>query len=241
MGDFFTYSIKIFILVQLIISGCITHTIGQDAPTSLIENPDIWFDQIIGVENSGLIQGPEYIIEYAGINTHPFFQSKSEQPGNIHYFNNFYQNVLMAYEIHKDILLLKKTDASGYPVYIRLYPEEVVFFELGGHRFERIVPKGKEIKIGFYDILYQGQNIRLLAKRIKKDFFESIRLEFKSEDKLYLEKDEQYFALRSKAIFFEKYPNHKAQIKKYIRENKLKINLSHEEDIVKLCQFCDSL
>lgn len=210
--------------------------------TNLFNTPEIWFDSLVGRSNSSLINGPEYIVDYIGRTSHPFFISKNWQKGDIFYQGNLYREVPLLYDIYQDILLLKHLDKDLLPVFLRVQTDRVDYFKVHDHLFMWFAlpdSSGMDLNPGFYDLIYEGQSHLLLARRIKRDFIERSRREFEEAHKFYLISQGHFIPVKTKKDFYELYPNQISDIKAYIKANKLKINPRHESDLINLTRFCD--
>src|SRR6188768_2996576 len=77
------------------------------------ESPDLWFDQIVTIENSALINGLEYTIPFKGFQTHPFYQSADGERTTITYDGDVYRNVTLLYDAYSDEVILKSITSGG--------------------------------------------------------------------------------------------------------------------------------
>ena len=84
----------------------IAYSMGQDMGKVASAEAIIWYDNLIGRNNSGLINGPEYKIEVLGKNTHPFFEQRTPGQGMVHYREQTYMEVPLIYDIQNDKLVL---------------------------------------------------------------------------------------------------------------------------------------
>lgn len=68
----------------------------------------IWFDNIIGYENSGIYNGTLFLEKYkTESNNHHFFLDNKYKLGNLIYDNQPYYNVYLKYDIYEDELIAK--------------------------------------------------------------------------------------------------------------------------------------
>src|SRR5690349_8604108 len=70
-----------------------------------------WFDQTIGVENSGLINGVQYKMSFLGASSNPFFGDGASQ-GTIRFRGEVY-NASILYDCYQDVVIVKHIGSSG--------------------------------------------------------------------------------------------------------------------------------
>jgi hypothetical protein len=141
------------------VAVCSTLTFAQPKQTQSATT-ETWFDDIIGRENSGIINGPEYKVQLLGARTNPFLAS-GEGSGLVTYNNNVY-SVPLIYDIYKDELVVKHLSGSGHAWFVQLEKSQVKEFVLSGRLFRNF---GSDR--GYQEVLYDGANFQVLAKRTK--------------------------------------------------------------------------
>jgi len=205
---------------------------------------EIWFDNIVGFENSGIINGPEYFIPMQGSVTHPFFGSRDLSPEWVIFKGQRYGNIALMYDIYSDILVLRHRDKNGIFVLIQLDKENIDSFTLYGHQFKKISvvnSDGKIKPVVFFDILLDGETMDLVAARKKTIHVVDSRPEYQYEEKFYFLINNQLIPLtRKKNIYLSlKETGNKKDIQEYINKNKL--NFRNEKDLLLIAGFCDSI
>lgn len=135
--------------------------------------------------------GMEYTeLPYFVRNDHQFFLSDQVLEGKVIYNNILYQNVNLQYDLVRDEVLVKNFSDKK----IILVKEKVSEFSIEGHLFKRLIDSNSLFKIdGYYEILREGKNVRLLAKRTKRvKGLLSNQLSYRKEE-LHMEYSVRYF------------------------------------------------
>lgn len=129
-----------------------------------------WFDEQIGLENTDLLKGIEYIEQENTINDkHKFFVSPYFQSGALVYAGEPYFNIKMKYNVYDDLLLVQLRNKEGDVVFEPI-KEKISSFEFHGHHFKNVMQKGQnhEVQNGFYEVLFRSKDLMLLKKYLKK-------------------------------------------------------------------------
>lgn len=181
------------------------------------------FDQVIGIENTGLANGEEYIEPHIiRDDQHKYFLSRNFLEGTVSYNSQLYSPVSMKYNIYDDILLvfLKTNDGSSS---FKLLKQKIDSFKIGEHSFIN-VQEGKEVQ-GFHEVLLDRENLLLLKKHNKKirkeldDNFTYYR--FQNDDPAYaIYYNGTYFPVNSRRDFQKIFPERETGIRKFYGINK---------------------
>jgi len=209
---------------------------------STVYQKEIWFDHQVGFENSGIINGPEYFMPGQGAETHPFYGSRDLSDESVIFKGQRYGNVGLMYDLYSDILILRHQDKNGFFVLIQLEKVNVDTFTLYGHRFKKLSVVNSDGKIQspqFYDILFEGEKLNLIAKRKKVTHVVGSRPEYTLDETFYFLKDNQLIPLNRKKNIYKAVNGEKNNIQEFINKNKL--NIRDENDLLLIARFCDSL
>ena len=184
---------------------------------------EIWFDNIIGQENSGLINGPEYFIPFQGFKTNPFFGSLKETNEKLRIDEMDYYNVPLLYDCYSDVLVLRIKNKSNLFAMLQLDKNRIQSFSLQGHQFQKMTNNiSSKANQDFYDVLYQNKNLSLVSKRSKISFVEDRQRKYKTRDKYYLIYNGQWKGLSKYRDFFQLKKTHKQVILEFIHHRKIK-------------------
>ncbi|SHG26869.1 hypothetical protein [Flagellimonas flava] len=155
---------KAFMLLGFLVSAY-----GQDSSEIAYYN---YFDQKIGVENTGLYQGVVYAEKYRTINElTQFFKTRDFLPGSVCYDGQCYYDLDLRYDVFEDQVLLKLISKAGGGT-LKLFKDKIGSFEIDGHQFIRLDQKDATglNAYGFYEIAYDGPRFTLYSKPTKKNF-----------------------------------------------------------------------
>jgi hypothetical protein len=205
---------------------------------------EIWFDKLVGFENSGIINGPEYFIPMQGSTTHPFYGSRDLSLEWVVFKDQRYGNVALMYDIYGDILILRHRDKNGIFVLIQLEKEYVDAFTLYGHQFKKISivdSNDKKQTPRFFDILFDGEMIDLVAERKKTIHVVDSRPQYQYEEKFYFLKNNRLIPLTSKKNIYTSSNRYDSRKNTQDFINKNKLNIRDEKDLLLIAGFCDSL
>lgn len=185
----------------------------------------------------GLYTGSQYLSRVIAGETFPYFLTYSWSKGEIEYQGEWYYDVSMLYDIHRDKLIIQHYSGAS----IELVNQKISAFNFQGRHFKRFPDsESGQFKEGFYEVLYDGET-KLLAKRAKLKLNQGLQvnIEYKPEDILFLVKDQSFFRVRSKKSVLLVLSDQKQNLKKYIRTSGLNFNHDREGAIRKVLQFYD--
>jgi hypothetical protein len=223
-----------FILPFLIaFAASISQARAQTQITQAAAN-EIWFDEIIGIENSGILNGPEYKMELMGASSNPFFIS-GEVKGMLRYNQEVFYAPLL-YDIYKDEIIVKHIGASGRAWLIRLEKKLVQEFTVSGHLF-------RNFDRGFHEVIYEGNNFLVVSKRSKQPYIRNRVTDYVSIDKFFIVDAGRWTSLRNKQGFINMLTSKedKKKVKLFLNQNKIKVHKFRAEDMVKAGTFINAL
>ncbi|MGB5237408.1 MAG: hypothetical protein WBM43_02615 [Flavobacteriaceae bacterium] len=185
-----------------------------------------WFDQEVGLENTALYDGIIYKETYRTINEKiKFYKSSAWINGTVKYAGQLFTNVPMRYDVFGDQLLIKLNDQLGGGALL-LFKDKVSNFTIDGAVFVNIsnISEASGRK-GFYELLWDKDHMRLLAKHQKNDFLRkdrrSLYYEFVDLKKEYLlEFNGEYSPIGKKKSINVLFPQFKKEIENFYQQNK---------------------
>ncbi|MES2376201.1 MAG: hypothetical protein V4553_06475 [Bacteroidota bacterium] len=227
------------------------HAQAQQADTIqqrvMAVNMEHFFNKAIG-RQSRLYNGFAY--QLVGINSPGnayFNDTTSLVNGNVRYGGLSYRNVPLLYDIYNDVLVSR---LMGGALLFSLVTEQVDDFDLFGHHFINLhaADVNNVISAGYYDELYNSNQIQLLAKR-NKTFQQDIqgvrngRISFSVllNDRYYLKKDSLYYKISGSGKFLTLLGDKKKELRKYLKDNNIRYNDNPEQTMVLLTKYYDSL
>lgn len=202
-----------------------------------------WYDREIGLKNTVLQTGSLMDFSVKSRKSHPYFNTKFWVKGDLVYQGQSFESIPMIYNIEEDALVIQEVvyEHSGRP--IKLISNQVSEFTLEGRTFKFIKESIGPFEEGFFEMLYEGEEISLLAKRTKLLEINSTgELEYEEKDRYYLKKGNNYHTIYRKSSLIRLFKTHEKDIRLFIRKNNIEI-LKVETDFqfATLVQYCGSL
>jgi len=182
-----------------------------------------WFDGLIGIENTNLFNGVEYLDENRTTReNHKFFKLPEFFIGTITYDGQSYSNIEMKYNIYDDKLIARLKAQDGSQYIVQLLNEKVKHFEIDNQLFVWVNGNTSEDKItnGFYERVLLNENFTLLKKHKKKKvkklnkqnaFYEFID----TRSKHLIQKDGKFLTISSKNDLMNLFPEQKKALKEF--------------------------
>ena len=199
------------------------------------------YEQTVGV-NSPLYKGKEYVDYTFRIQGDQYFQSYIWEKGSVYYDGLLYSDVSMKYDIANEVLIV---DHAHLPFQVALESANIDYFSLLDHHFIRLEADTLThagISTGFYDLLYDGKT-RFLVKRAKilKDAIEDRQLHywFEATDRYFIQKDDVFHRVKSKRSVLKVFYDHKKDIQRFMKRNKIKFRKQPEEAIHRIVMYYD--
>lgn len=203
-----------------------------------------WFDNTIGLVNLPITSGSHYAVYYSSTISHQFFSHNRWLEMEISYSNQVYNDFFGLYDVAADILILRHPNQIFHSQPVKLSQEKVDWFTMNNHFFKYYdkseSPDGRQ---GFYDELYLGENVQLIAKR-KKIAFPSrgdLTMDFRNYDVYFLKQDGVFKQVSSRRSIIKELWDYKKPLRKYIRKNMLRPKKGYDKDMVSLLEYYDRL
>jgi hypothetical protein len=193
---------------------------------------------------SGLYNGSQYVVYAQTIQDGiPFFEITQPSNGNVTYWGVEYKNVPLLYDILKGEII---TVVPSTNYLIKLNTEKVSSFEVLNHKFIRIAKdsSNKNIKTGFYDVLYDGQTAvyKKEIKTLNEDLSSGkLRTFILDENAFFIKKNNVFFTVSNKSSLLDILKDKKKEVQEFIRKNKLKIRKDKDNALPKIAAFYDEI
>jgi hypothetical protein len=193
-----------------------------------------WYDQIIGVENAGVINGPEYKMELLGRASHPFFGS-GETKGMVRYNQETF-TVPLLYDIYKDAIVVKHLGRSGRGWLIQLDKKMVVEFVIEDRLF-------RNFDRGFHEVIFEGNNFLLVSRRTKISEVTKGITNYITHDRYFIIDANNWKTFRNTKSFVKMLPKKEdqKQVKLFVKEHKIKVRKFRNEDLYKVASLVNTL
>jgi hypothetical protein len=192
-------------------------------------------DNITGIENSGIINGAEYRMEFLGATTNPFFKPDAVE-GSIRYGNNqeFYAPLL--YDIFKDALIIKHFSSTGRVWLVQLDKKLVYEFTIDGHRF-------RNFNGAYREVLFDGDNLLLVSRKSKFAQTKNGIPDYRENEEYFLSRSGKWKRVLGTSAFRKMLDSKedKRQLKLFLKENKIKVGKFRDDELARVAAFVNSL
>ncbi|MFY0602093.1 MAG: hypothetical protein JXR03_20630 [Cyclobacteriaceae bacterium] len=238
--------LKLSIGIIMLISGCAAQAQERVSTADLDVEGDVqtWYDNQVGKKNTVLQTGGLHKTERKASVSHPYFKVISWVDGNLKYRNQEFSQVPLIYDINKDILITKNTlDIRFTSEPLELIKNHVSSFTLSGAVFEFFDEDIGGLGEGFFEVMYRGENLELLAKRIKIVTINgSGSSVYEEAPRYFIRINGEIRKVQRRSNIIREFPEHKKEIRTFARKNRIQI-IKPETDyqFVKLMEFCDNL
>lgn len=201
-------------------------------------------------QQSRLYNGMEYFPYDRSIKGTALFPLNAETwaTGEVTYDGLLYKGVPMMYDIYKDKLVVL---LYNHFTAFTLLDDRVHDFSFSGHRFVRVnadsIANDKSgISTGFYDQLYNGNKVEVLAKRVKTiqnstNISATLETYFLENHSYYVRKGNTYYKVGSQGSFLNVMKDKKAVIQKYMKDNNLRFRSDPEGVMAAVASYYDKL
>jgi hypothetical protein len=221
----------IFVLIFSISQNCKSQTNSENSITN-------WFDNIVGIKNLGVNNGPLHTDPYiTSNNNHNYYISPDFSIGNVFYDGQFYKNIYLKYDIYKDLLVIKTYGDYNYKG-LELNKEKTNSFSINGEAFIHLNTTTNSLEIinGFYEQSFLGDKIKLYTnhkkKREKLIKYSNVYDEFTEEMFFIINYNQTFYQIYSKKDLIKIIPKLKKQIKDYYFMNS-KMERNNKKEFMK--------
>ncbi len=197
------------------------------------QNEYNWFDKQVGIENTGLFSGIEYIEFEKGINGFTkFLYPDNFSTGFISYNGQTYYDVALKYNVYDDKVIVNIGQNSGKKVF-EIFAAKIDSFSIDIRKFIQIKNKnlsGEIPALGFSELILDAKNLRLFKKlskeKLSKIKNKSLFFEYKwNKPKYTLLFNDFIYEVKRKQDFIDIFPQFKTEIRQIeINKNMAKNN-----------------
>lgn len=178
----------------------------------------IYFDEIKG--NAQIYHGSKYAIQDKGVDGFPYFEADILRPGYISYQGTLYTNVNLEYDITSDLVVVVNFLRDDM---VSLASDKIDSFSIGSHIFIRFSNTSNGLpKKGFYERLCAGEPGLYIRREKKFHFGIGNQVNRYVENNSYfIYNKNNYYKTDGKADLLNLFSDHREEMKKYIRSNRL--------------------
>jgi hypothetical protein len=203
------------------------------------------YQQNLG-DHTAFFSGTAYPINKAEINGHPFFHSDKWQTGDIYIYGQVFFDIEMKLDIYKDALILNQdSEHINQAIVINETSLKGAFFlnrffiNIQTEEADRL-----QIKEGYYELAYQDKSTILIKHR--KTIVREVKFgtelieEFVNNTKYYAICNGKASLINSKKALINALSKHNKEVKRFIKDNRIKYSKRKLEEIIKIVRFYDS-
>lgn len=180
---------------------------------------------------------------YLRVQENQFLFSNDFLPGSISMSGNEFKDLYIKYDIYNDEILTPGSNGAILQLNKEMVDSFSFKYQLKKYRFAKITEDSVKGFFGYVNILYKGKStlyikykkeIDLLAVDDKYDKFYQI-------NKIYFVKNGIVHLINFRKDLLKNMDDHKAQIKEFIKKNKIIISKKDPESFVPLVRYYDTL
>ncbi len=195
-----------------------------------------WYDSVVEQEASELMYNSIYLTKLRGRTTHQYFDKRDWQNGSLSLSGELYRNVAMLFDIERDQLIIKHPEAYRTDG-IMVDMNSLQSFTLAGHHFRKYKFSGRS---SFYDVLVDGNQVTLLAKRKKKSSPKKEGIELDATINYFIPVEDRLISIKGINTLIKLYPSHKLTMQSIKKEEKVRMRIRKEETVVRFIELLDS-
>ena len=218
-----------FMFVLCVMMAASYQAEGQSEQVDPTAN-EIWFDQIIGIENAGIINGPQYRMEMFSSSTHPFL-IQSQVKGKVVYNGSIFYAPLL-YDIYKDEVVVQHLSATGNAWFVQLDKTQVSEFTMDTRLF-------RKFDGGFQEVLFDSGDMLLVANHSKVGHVRNRLFKYVQVEQFFMITHGSSRPLKGPAAFQRMLPakEDRRRVKQFLKHSNIKMRKFRHEDLVKVAAF----
>ena len=210
--------------------------------SALIHTTSLYFDQV--GDQSRLFNGSLYPgIDLTFQTGSPYFLTDKASKGSVVYDNIPYPNLSIFYEDYRQYLVVMD---QAYQ--LKLVNERVSSFTIAGHHFIYLFLDSLNKGIpsaGFYEVLYPGRSklLKYTSKKIREiiSVSEGLRRYMDETNEYYIWRFNSYIPVNTKRELLNYMYDHKKDIQKFIRKNKLDYRNDTDNTLIQVAAYFDKI
>jgi hypothetical protein len=204
------------------------------AQTQSTPPPGQWLDNLVGLENSGVINGPEYRMAFLGASTNPFFTVDANRELIRYNDQDFYAPLL--YDIYKDEVVIKYLSSGGRVWLVQLDKKLVREFTIQGRLFRNFN--------GLYrEVLFDGDNLLLVSRKSKFEQTKNGIPNYQEHHEYFLGRSGKWKRVSGASAFRKMLDakEDKQQLKLFLKQNRIKVGKFKDDQLTKVAAFVNDL
>lgn len=201
--------------------------------------------EVYGIDDI-LVNGSKYRTLHPVAYGNPFFADGTFSKGNLSLKGRDFQNVLLKFDIEQQKVILKAfPDSANFKVIV-LNDNYIKSFTLHERYFVNISDILETTTVdGFYELVYKGGFV--FARSYKKGFVAVYSSKYpngkysKTKRESFIFRENLKHRIKKKKDLYELFPQQKGLIKKFMKDNKIKLHKASNQNLNILMQYCDEV
>jgi hypothetical protein len=195
------------------------------------------------LHTSKLLNGTAYKELAVTNDSHPYYLTDDWQKSDFTYEGDRFYNTDVLYDLNSDNLVLEHVNGSK----IQVIKENVAAFTINNARFVNIIHDSALQGLpapGFYQEVYPGRTAALTrwTKLIDREAVDGkIELNYRERITHYVRKDSVYTQVKSRASVLNLLSDRKKELKKFLKEEKVRWKGNEQNALKKILIFYDTL
>lgn len=193
--------------------------------------------------NQILFNGRVWTNQYYMVEKDQFLFSKDFLPGTLTITGKTFSDVSIRYDLFKDQLLTPFPPVGTLQLNKEMVDSFSVLFNNKNYHFIRIPEDSLNVLSGYLNVLYKGKSALYVKynKKIDRSTREGENDNFYQISHIYFEKGNVPQLISNKGDLYRIFYKEKAQIKVFIKKNKIRISKNDPESFVPVIRFYDSI
>lgn len=239
---------KLFLNIYIILFILLVNiSFGQnkiDPRDDAVQNVLRYTEKIYRIDDR-LVNGHYYVPKHPLALGHPYFINKGWQSATLYIKGVVYEGIQIKYNIEEDIVVYKRQHELGLVEEILLNNTFIDSMVIGQHFFVNTSHINKDFSHGFLERIYSGNfSAYLKHEIIHKDELthtNSYGRYLDPKKKLLFYAGNDLVAIHDKRSLLDYFSEHKKQIKRFMRKNRIIFHKASNDEYVKLLSYCDGL
>jgi len=241
-----------FLSILFLIAPAFSQSIQKDSSAyAQVKNAIAMYDHY-NADNAPVFNGTEYLFYTFKMEGDPFFGTSVYGDGSVSFVEGWvsyqgrkYASLALLFDLVRNQLVVLSPDQKTPIV---MHNEFIDSFSLYGHTFIALQEDHTQnlYNTGFYDLLYNGQKVQFLERRLKvlnpRIVSNTMITSFLLKNRFYIHKNGLYYLVSNKKELFKVYSDKMRDLKKLMRQNHLKLRRKNfETAAAKASAFYDQL
>ena len=229
-----------FILLSIIFTGSelygINPIVAGSTPVNLNNRDTLKDNQIL--YNGRIWKNLYYMVQ-----GDQFLFSTMFLPGSLTIRGKSFENISIMYDLYKDEILTPVSPGIMLQLNKEMVDSFSIIFQNKTYHFTRFPEDSLEGLKGYVNLLYRGKISLYIkySKKIDRQKTEGENDKFYLITRIYLMKDNKVSLINGKSDLFKVFIEDKAQIKDFIKRNRLLVSKNEPESFIPVIKYYDSI